>query len=315
MKLRHYQIDIANKAVSLLKTKLIAYLAMQVRTGKSLTALHAAELYGAKKVLFLTKLRAINSIQTDYNLLKPNFQIQIINNESLHKVTDTDFDLLISDEHHRLSAYAKPNKTAKEIKKRFGNLPQIYLSGTPAIESGSQWYHSFYVSNFSPFKQYTNFYKWAKIYVNPKIRHLGALQIPDYSDAKTDEIMKVISNYVITYTQKEAGFTSEISENILYCEMNDITKKMIHNLKKNRVLNGMTEQIIADTPVKLLSKIHQISNGTVIFESGNSKILDTSKAEFILNYFKGKKIAIFYFFQKELELLTSIFGENLTTDI
>ena len=99
--LRSYQEEISAKAVDILKSKKIVYLAMEVRLGKTLTALQTANDYGAKKVLFLTKLKAIKSIQDDYNAIQPNFEITIINNESLHKVADNDFDLLISDEHHR----------------------------------------------------------------------------------------------------------------------------------------------------------------------------------------------------------------------
>ena len=169
IELRTYQKEISAKAVDILKSKKIVYLAMEVRTGKTLTALQTANDYGAKKVLFLTKLKARKSIQDDYNALNPNFEIVITNNESLHKVTGT-FDLLISDEHHSVSAFPKPNKTAKAIKQRFGHLPMIFLSGTPAIESGSQWYHSFWVSNYSPFNFSPNFYKFANNFVNIRLK-------------------------------------------------------------------------------------------------------------------------------------------------
>lgn len=55
MELRDYQINIANKAVDILKVNKIVYISMEVRTGKTLTALETAKLYGAKRVLFLTK--------------------------------------------------------------------------------------------------------------------------------------------------------------------------------------------------------------------------------------------------------------------
>ena len=42
------------------------------------------------------------------------------------------------------------------------------MSGTPAVESYSQLYHQFYISAFSPFKDYTNFYKWANDFVDKK---------------------------------------------------------------------------------------------------------------------------------------------------
>jgi len=56
-------------------------------------------------------------------------------------------------------------------------------------------------------------------------------------------------------------------------------------------------------------------SGTVKFESGNSKILDLSKAEFIKEHFKGKKIAIFYKFKEEWNALKEVFGQNLSNDL
>lgn len=315
IELRDYQLDISKKTVNLLNTKKIAYLAMEVRTGKTITALYAAQIYGSRKVLFLTKLRAITSIMSDYSAINCTFEIKVINNESMHKITDNDFDLLISDEHHRNSSFPKPNKGTKEIKQRFGHLPMIFLSGTPAIESGSQWYHSFWISNNSPFKYYTNFYKWAKDFVIPKIRFLGSIQVPDYSQSIDSKILPIIEPYLFKYTQKEAGFTAEIDQHILYCKMNSITSFLIDKLLKDNVVVGNNDTILGDTAVKLMSKIHQVENGTAIFESGNSAILDFSKAIFIREKFKGKKIAIFYYFQKELEILKYIFGENLCTDL
>ena len=101
IQLREYQKDLSAKALTILRHYKIVYLCMQVRTGKTLTALNVAQEYGSKKVLFITKKLAIKSIQADYEALQPTFSITIINNESLHKVTDNDFDLIISDEHHR----------------------------------------------------------------------------------------------------------------------------------------------------------------------------------------------------------------------
>ncbi len=68
-------------------------------------------------------------------------------------------------------------------------------------------------------------------------------------------------------------------------------------LRKNRVINGKEEVILADTGAKLMSKLLQLYSGTVIFESGNSKLLDHSKAIYIVQEFYGEKIAIFYKFK------------------
>jgi hypothetical protein len=82
------------------------------------------------------------------------------------------------------------------------------------------------------------------------------------------------------------------------------------------VVEGKEEVILADTPVKLMMKLHQIFSGTIKFESGNSKILDLSKARFIKERFAGKKIGVFYKFKEELNALRQVFGkENLTTEL
>lgn len=313
---RQYQNNIIEKGCNILKNNNILYLAMEVRTGKTLVSLKIADLLNFKKVLFITKKKSIDTILSDYSKLKPNYEIVVINNESLHTVLDNDFDILISDEHHRLSSFPKQNKTFKIIQSRFGNLPMIFLSGTPATESASQWYHSFAISKKNNiWKEYSDFYKWAKDYVNIKEKYFGKIKCNDYSDANFSKIMVKISPYVIFLTQKDAGFISEINENVIFYEHTEIQKKMIDKLRKTSILQGTNDTIIADTGAKKMSKIHQISNGTIILDSGNSIIIDTSKAEFIKKHFEGKKIALFYYYKKELELLKSVFGDNLTTDL
>ena len=316
MELRDYQKEITKVGSEILSNLKILYLGMEVRTGKTLTALSIAQNTGFKNILFITKKLSIKSIQYDYNLGSFIFDITIINNESLHTIDKNEkFDLIISDEHHRNSAYPKPNTSAKLIKERYGNLPMIFLSGTPTAESGSQWYHSFWVSNFSPFKQYKNFYAWAKDFTVPKIKYLGYAQVNDYSVSIDSKIHAIIDKYIITFTQKQAGFTSEISEQILYFNHSETQIKIIKQLLDTNICQGKTETILADTGAKLMSKVHQVSNGTIIFESGNSAIIDNSKALFLFEKFKGVKIALFYYYKKEYDLLKSVFGEILTDNL
>lgn len=317
MQLRDYQIANARKGVEILRQKGIVYFVMQVRTGKTLTALETARLFGAKKVLFITKLKAFSSIRGDYDALAPGFELQVINKESLHKVTDKDFDLLVVDENHAVcSSFPKPNKAAKEIRRRFGHLPHIYLSGTPAIESRSQFFHSFWISNNSPFRNYKNFYAWAKDFTTPAIKHFGALKVNDYSKAIDDKIIPVIEPYLVTFTQKDAGFETEINEKVIYYDTPENIKKIVSKLLSDLVVKGKSgEVILGDSATKLMNKIHQVENGSVIFESGNNAILHLGKAEFVKEYFKGKKMAIFYYFKKEYDLLKQVFGDELTDNL
>lgn len=313
MKLRDYQIEIANKAVEILTNKWIVYLSMEVRTGKTITSLETAKLFGAKNVLFLTKKKAINSILNDYKTFGYTFGLTVINNESLHLISG-EYDLIISDEHHRIGTYPKPNKVTKLIKERYSNLPMIFLSGTPHPESYSQIYHQFWISNSSPFKVWTNFYKFAQVFVNIKHKHFGYAKINDYSDCNYDKIKPIIDEYFVTYTQKDAGFTSEVKETILRVKMSDYTYSLIKRLESDKVVQGKIELLLADTSVKLMSKVHQLYSGTVKFESGNTMTIDKSKAEFIKQKFNDK-IAIFYKFKAEYDTLKEVYKDELTDNL
>lgn len=314
--LRDYQIDNANNGVEILRDKKIVYLCMSVRTGKTATSMEIARLYGAKSVLFLTKKIAMNSIKSDYTDFgySKNFRMQVMNDESMHKLTGT-YDLVIHDEHHRFGAEPKPGKATKTYKKMFGHLPMIFLSGTPTPEGYSQIYHQYWVSNYSPFKQYTNFYKWAKDFVVPGIKYTSHGPTACYKNAYIERIRPITDPYVITYTQEQAGFESVIEEECLYVDMNTSTYSMCDKLMKDFIIQGKNEVILADTSVKLQQKLHQMYSGTVKFESGNSMVIDYSKAEFIKERFKGVKIGIFYKFIAELQALKEVFGDTLTTDL
>jgi len=288
---------------------------MEVRTGKTLTSLQTANNFGAKNVLFVTKIKAFSSIQWDYDQMDYNFKLTIINKESLHKIHDT-FDLVIYDEFHGFSAYPKPSTYQKLAREKYSHLPMILLSGTPTPESHSQWYHSFQLSDNSPFNEYSNFYKWAKDFVNVKVKHLGYAQVNDYSEADIKHINRRIKNHVLTFTQKEAGFTSNINELMLEVEMKPITYQLIDRLKKDLVVkNAQGQVILADTGVKLQQKIHQLCSGTCKFEDGSSKVIDFSKSEFIRDNFSEHKIGIFYKFKEEYSALKSILGDKLTNDL
>ena len=244
-----------------------------------------------------------------------SFKLTIANDESLHKITDT-FDLVIHDEHHRFGAYPKPNTTAKLFKEKFSNLPMIFLSGTPTPESHSQWYHQFWVSDNSPFKEYANFYKWAVDFVNVKVKHLGYAKVNDYSEADIKHINRRIKYYLLTFTQANAGFTSTVNEMVLEVEMKPITYQIIERLKRDLVVkNSQGQLILADTGVKLQQKVHQLSSGTCKFEDGTSKVIDYTKAEYIRDNFAEHKIAIFYKFKEEWNALKEIIGDKLTNDL
>lgn len=315
-KLRDYQEDLSNRAVEIIITHGFVYLAMQVRTGKTFTSLSVCDKMGAKNVLFVTKKKAISSIESDYKTMGPGFKITIINYESLHKVSDTGWDVMILDEAHRLGAFPKAGQATVEVKTIVQkSKPRVILmSGTPTPESYSQMYHQVYSIPDNPFCGFTNFYKFAREFVNIQTRKIAGFDVNDYSDGQ-DRIVQLMDKYTLKYTQEEAGFVSTIKENTLTVEMEERTYRMIARLKKDKVLEGSNDVVLGDTAVKLMTKVHQMYSGTVKSEDGNIIIFDKSKANYIKEAFCLDKIAIFYKFQGEYDCLKSVFGDGITNDL
>lgn len=314
MELRQYQKEIVDNGVGILRNHGFLYLAMEVRTGKTLTSLSIAEEVGAKAVLFLTKKKALSSIGKDADLLCPSYEFFAINYESMHKVPKIDWDVIILDEAHTLGAFPKPSQRAKKVRSLTTGRKVILLSGTPTPESYSQMYHQVYGIKGNPFAHYKNFYRFAGDYVNVKERTIGGLRMYFYDDAK-ESILKAMAPYTISFSQEQAGFKNDLREHILTVPMDSRTYKWCNELRKHRVIDGREEVILGDTPVKLMTKLHQMYSGTVKFESGNTMVFDYSKAEFIRDHFKGQKVGIFYKFKAELDALKEVFGDELTTEL
>jgi len=314
--LRDYQKAIAQKASEILSQLKIIYLAMEVRTGKTITAF--ATIYLRTKatgkrynVLFVTKKKAIESINRDFRLVngKMFFDLTVINYESLHKLPKRIvYDLVIADEAHSIGAFPKPSQRTTRLKERVGSAELIYLSGTPTPESYSQLFHQFWVSEHSPFKNYKNFYGWASSYVNIHTRFFGATRTKDYSNAIPSMLKPVIETYFITFSQVQAGFAQEITEKVHYVEMNEDVYTIADAVIEHGIYtfdNG--DMILADSPAKQLQKLRQIYSGTCKLENELMATFDTSKVEYIKKTFAGQKIAIYYVYILEGHLLRESF--------
>ena len=270
----------------------------------------------ADNVLFITKKKAISSITADSDKLCPSYSLFVINYESMHKLPDVKWDIVILDEAHSIGAFPKPSKRAKDVRdmvKRY-SPKVILLSGTPTPESYCQMYHQVYGIPTNPFREFKNFYRFCDKYAQVTQRKINGLMINDYSKG-LETILDAMKPFTINFSQKEAGFKVDTREHVLQVEMSDMTYSLAARLKKDLVVEGKDEVILADTPVKLMMKLHQLYSGTIKFESGKATVLDLSKATFIKEKFEGKKIGIFYKFKAELEALKRVFKDTLVTDL
>lgn len=314
--LRPIQKEKSTQLAEVVKKNRIGILSGEVRTGKTHSVLATAKKLNKKNVLFLTKKKAISSISDDFKTAGYDYNLILINYQSLHKVETKGVDLVICDEFHFLSAFPKPSKYAKDVREIVykNRIDLILCSGTPFSESYSQIFHPMWLSFFTPFEE-INFYKWAKNYVDITTMKINGFDVRQYKKADREKIMSKINPLMITMSQVECGFKSKVNEHFETVRLKPKTYEIIERLKRDEIVEGKNDIILGDTAVKRQQKLHQLYSGTCVLESGERIVLDRSKAEFIANKWKGQKIAIFYKFKAELIALKDVLGDLITEDL
>ncbi len=319
--LNPHQVAAMTQGLLILLKYRVLYYSMQVRTGKTLTALSTArELFtrvrakGHKhRVAFITTLKAKPGIEEDYAKGGFSYELIVVNYERLDSIRNPgEIDLWVLDEAHKLGQFPKPAQRTQMLKSMIGGTYCILLSGTPTPESYSQIYHQLYVTGNSPFAE-VNFYRWAKEYVDIVKRKINGYDINDYKRAKKGPIMQFCGHLFVSVTQEEAGFVSPVEEHVLSCSMSPATQKLFKTLERDRVAPLHDGTVEADTPASLMIKLSQLAGGTIIPAVNMSGIvLDPSKAIFILQRFAGKRIGIYYRFKAEYDLLAKYFPDHTT---
>lgn len=315
IELRDYQIRCAADGIEKLRQYNLAYIAAEPRCGKTHIALTMAQMFEAKRVLFITKANedTQKSVRKDYADGEYDFEMILISNDyrTIDKIPATyHFDVIIVDEAHAFGAFPKPSSRAISAKRIIGNRPVIFLSGTPSPETPSQFYHQFWISDWSPWSKLKNFYYWAGCkYVNVKLQYIAnQKQVKNYDDANREKIMNDIGKMMVTQSQKDAGFQQEVRDEFITVQCTQEQSAIIQALRRDKVVefdNG--QAILGDTAVKMLMKMRQLYSGTVKFENGEATTIATEKVKVIKERFAGKKIAIYTCFIQEIEMLKQHF--------
>jgi len=309
---RPYQVPIFEMAKPILSFEKHVYLVLEPRLGKTYISYALCDHVNAKDVLYITKIKNIKNALKDHKNGGFKFNVTVTNYEQAHKI-DYEFDLIIIDEAHNYGTFPKPSlryKNLKGIAKKAEYI--IWLSATPTPENYSQIFHQLQLSNNSPFKEYKSFYKWAVDYVEKKSKYIGSRSVVDWSGGISKKILPIFDKFRVCYTQEQAGFKFVVKETFINVKMMDSTKKVIDILKRDRIVNGKTGVILADTGGKLFQKIHQLCSGTVKLEDGRAVTIDDTKAQLIPQM--SGKLAIYYVFKEEREMLVKVLGDKITED-
>lgn len=308
-----HQAKIAYEALDILKENLIVYLAMEERTGKTLTAILTYEMTKCQRILVITKKKAIEGWEETIKAYACSKEYRVINYESLHKMDLKWHDAVIIDEaHSNLSTYPKVGKVWKTTYEYTAGKPIIFLSATPSAQTHAQLYHQLKLSSWTPWAKYKTFYSWHKQYGIEKIIYLAGRQVKQYNEVKSTLILDDVKHLFISYKRQELGFKHEPNDIIHHIELSPQTKAYYNLLLRYNSLDINGEIIIADTPMSLRTKLHQLEGGTIKYNiDGFDKSIIfniNEKIDYIKsNWGDTKDLVIFYQYIAEKKLLEAKF--------
>lgn len=318
--LNPHQEDGASLIFSILKENGLAYVEWEERTQKTLTVMEALRKTTLKDVLWITKKKPLPDLNKQWQAYSdsysPGYSLTMVNYESLHKLTRKNFDCIILDEaHHAMATYPKPSKTWRLVKILTKEKPIIYISATPYPETLAQVYHQLALSDWSPFWEYSTFYKWHEEFGLPYLEYIGARQIKKYDKVQDERILKSIKHLFTRMTRKEIGFKHEPVDKPHYVKLDHTTEVRYKQLSKDFVTVIGEEEVVAETAVAVLQKLAQLLGGTMKVEdperatetkmayrsfwTGNTEKIDYIKK----TWGDHEKMVIMYHYKEEEHLL------------
>jgi len=263
MTLEPHQIRAAKEIRSRLYAYRLALLVGQPRSGKTLSFLDVCKDY--KNPLVLTTKAAVPDIIRQAEGIR--VPVTVTNHHQLPKLESRAYDLVVIDECHRnFSSYPKPSGLWKEARRVIGNADLILSSGTPTAEGYPKLFHPIQLSAYSPWRMYRSFYAWHKDYGRPYTIKINGLPIKQYDKINTEYFWGDVARYVVTITREEAGHRFDAHDILINIKMSKKQEKFYKKLDRDQVIGKY--DIVADTPTKLITKLHQIAGGFILDDWG-----------------------------------------------
>ena len=304
------QIELAKEAYTKLRKYGIAYLAMEERTGKSLTGILAIEEFAKndiilnpgrimgltlrkRKVLIITKKQAIAGWNETLANCGPLESIyKVVNYHQVHKQDPALYNTVILDEaHNYISACPKPSKMWRAIKPFVGYNLAIYMSATPHAQGMQMLYHQLALSEYSPWAGYKSFYTWYNEFAQrdqngfTKKVHLSGRTIETYDSVQTKRVGTMVQHLFITKTRAQLGFDKEPTDMLHYLQLNPQIEQIYNSLLKDRVLKfntgGKDYTLVADTPMKLRTALHMLEGGALKVDDDYLVLRNNEKVDYI----------------------------------
>jgi hypothetical protein len=311
---RPHQIQIASEALPILKEYGLVYLAMEERTGKSITALLMAEACKeVRHVLIITTKKALEGWQETLEKFPHTTACTLVNYHSAHKAKGK-FQLAILDEAHKyISGYPKTSKLWSYVFHLVYGLPIIYCSATPHAQGPQLLVNQFKLSKWNPWANFKDFYAWFKHYAQrdkegnlPTTKISPTQTVIDYSKIRTKEALDSVKHLFVTYTRQELGFEQEPEDVLHFIELKQKTKDIYNIIAKDKVVafthseSGRDYNLVCDSSAKLRWALHMLEGGVLKIDDEHINLGNNEKVEYILKTWgDSADLAIMYHFKAD----------------
>ncbi len=304
-----YQEELSELALALIRKYGMVYLAMEERTGKTLTSILVAEKSAAKRVLVITKKKALDGWHETLEAFNHDNHYTVTNYHQAHKV-EGNYDLIILDESHNyISSYPKHGKLWKELFPIVFGKPIIYISATPYAQGPQMLYAQLKLSAWSPWLKYKKFYQWFKVYGKPYTIKINGFDVKQYDRCHENMILDEVRHLFITKTREELGFEREPEDVLHYVELEKETKAIYNALVEDELAELECCTLVCDTKAKLRVSLHMLEGGTTKMYDDYYVLDNAEKAGYILeNFGDYADMVIMYNYKAELTKLEALFS-------
>jgi len=300
---RPHQSEGAEWALTTIRQYGLAYLSWQERTGKTLTALVAAENSSSPNALIITKKKAVAGWLETLEEWEHCTHFDVINYESVHKMKG-DYGFIILDEsHHAISGIGRKSKTWKAVRAYTKGKAILFLSATPYAEHVGLLYHQLAQSDWSPFRKYKDFYAWYRTYGIPNMTRTPYGLQDQRNKYKTEAVLKKVEHLFNFKTRADVGIEHEPTVNVVKIPLHDYTKKLIEGVKDDGYIKIKDVTILADSDPKTRAMHYQLEGGTIKYIDGSFYLGTNEKLDYIRNNYDISRTAVMCHFIAERALL------------
>lgn len=309
MRPKKYQLDLAERAYSILQDRMMVYIAMEERTGKTLISILTAEKTRSAvgTVGIITMKKALGSWKDTLSRCSLTKDYIVINYHKAHTLPKCDM-LILDEAHNYISGYPKPSVIWKSIKKLSSYIPIIYMSATPHAQSMSLLYHQLQLSSWSPWAGYKNFYVWFRDYGVPATIYVGQRQVNVYNVTVVDKVNKDVEGLFIKRTRKQLGFKYEPIDKVHYVELQQCTERAYVAISKKGLYEFAVGTLVADSVAKKNHALYCLEGGTTIIDGIGHTLANTEKIDYIMKEWGDTAdMVIMYNYREELTKLRRYF--------